>query len=298
MPGGGADLHTHTYYSGFNRVLFIPHPESVTPPEKMVETAIEKGLDVICVTDHNEIQGAWQAERYVRENDLEIEVVAGEEITSADGEVLGLFLQGFIPRDLSAEETIERIHDQGGLAVAPHPFSYRCPCLGTKIKVLDLDGVEVLNAAHRDPYVNRLAQLEFRSLFAHTAGSDAHAPAMLGDAYTGFPGQSAEDLYHAIKRKETEPQGASTPLRHWIRWCMEVAHGVFQKLSEDSTVDHGPNDPLEVVDQMRRRYKLIALGGCMAFMLTPLPLICGMAAEGWIRYKGWKKWEEFGLHCG
>jgi hypothetical protein len=105
-----------------------PTPKSVTPPEKMVETAIEKGLDVICVTDHNEIQGAWQAERCVRENNLEIEVVAGEEITSADGEVLGLFLQGCIPRDLSAEETIELIHDQGGLAVAPHPFSYRCPC--------------------------------------------------------------------------------------------------------------------------------------------------------------------------
>jgi len=130
---GHADIHTHTHYSGFNKTFFIPYPESVTPPERMVDAAVKKGLDVLCITDHDEIEGALRAQRYVREKELETEVVVGEEVTTADGPVLGLFLQERIPLELSVAETIDLIHGQGGLAVAPHPFSYLCPCLGKKI---------------------------------------------------------------------------------------------------------------------------------------------------------------------
>ncbi len=295
---GRADLHTHTYYSGFSKVGFIPHPESVTAPETMVDVAVKKCLDVLCITDHNEIKGAWRAQRYAREEGLEIEVVAGEEVSTADGEVLGLFLQERIPKGLSAAETIDLIHDQSGLAVAPHPFSYRCPCLGAKINELCLDGVEVLNAAHRDLYVNGLAQKSASLSFAHTGGSDAHSPRMLGDAYTEFPGKSADELYQAIRRKETKPRGGPAPLRHWILWNMEIAHGVAKKLiasfrfrfeGEEHTPD---DDPLGKIDLMRRHNKVIAMCGYMAFMATPLPLVCGTVGEGWIRWKGRKKWKE------
>jgi predicted metal-dependent phosphoesterase TrpH len=292
---GRADLHTHTHYSGFNKVSFIPFPESVTSPRKMVDTAVKKNLDILCITDHNEIAGAWKAQRYVQEKSLDIDVVAGEEIKTADGEVLGLFLQERIPQGLSAAETVDIIHGQGGLAVAPHPFSYRCFSLGKKIGELCLDGVEVLNAAHRDPYVNGLALITAGSCVALTGGSDAHSPVMLGDACTEFPGESAEDLYRAIRRRETYPGGGPAPMRHWIFWTIEVAHGVFMKLiarppHEEEEDIRG--DPLERVNQMRRHNKLIAIGGCMAFMVTPLPLVCGIIGEGWLRWQGRKKWEE------
>ncbi len=288
-----ADLHTHTHYSGFSKVGFIPYPESVTPPETMVDTAMKKGLNVLCITDHNEIKGAWRAQRYVREKGLDIEVVAGEEVTTVDGEVLGLFLQERIPKGLSAAETIEIIHDQDGLAVAPHPFSYRCPSLGARISEFCLDGVEVLNAAHRDAYVNRLAKREAGLAFAHTGGSDAHSPEMLGDAYTEFPGESAEDLYLAIRQRETNPGGGTAPLRHWILWNMEIAHGVGKRLlASFNGVGHLPDDPLGRVYQMRRHNRIIALGACMAFMATPLPFVCGIIGEGWIRWKGRRKWKE------
>ena len=295
---GQADLHTHTYYSGFSKVGFIPYPESVTAPETMVDVAVKKGLDFLCITDHNEIEGAWRAQRYAREGGLETEVVAGEEVSTADGEVLGLFLQERIQKGFSAAETIDIIHDQGGLAVAPHPFSYRCPCLGAKINELCLDGVEVLNAAHRDAYVNRLAQESVSSSFAHTGGSDAHSPRMLGDAYTEFPGKSADELYQAIKRKETKPRGGPAPLRHWILWNIGIAHGVAKKLITPfrfrfEGVEYAHNDdPLGTIDLMRRHNKVIAMGGCMAFLMTPLPLVCGIVGEGWIRWKGRKKWKE------
>ncbi len=290
---GHADLHTHTCYSGFSKVFFIPYPESVTPPEVMVDAAVNKGMDVLCITDHNEIKGAWKAQRYVKANKLAIEVVAGEEIATAEGEILGLFLQERIAPGLSAVETIELIHDQGGLAVAPHPFSYRCPCLGRRVEQLKLEGIEVLNAAHRDAYVNRLALEEAGSYFAHTGGSDAHSPRMLGDAYTIFPGRTANDLYRAILRKETEPGGGPAPLRHWILWNVGIAHGVARKLIASLRPGYIPDgDPLARIYRMRRHNKVIAMCSCMLFMVTPLPIVCGILGEGWLRWKGRKKWKE------
>lgn len=297
---GQADLHTHTYYSGFSKLFFFYHPESVTPPETMVDAAVKKGLDVLCITDHNEIEGAWRAQRYVvREKGFlkEIEVVAGEEVTTADGEVLALFLQERIPRGLSAAETIDVIHEQGGLAVAPHPFSYRCPCLGERIRALKLDGLEVLNAAHLDGYVNRIAEKEVNSHFAHTGGSDAHSPRMVGDAYTEFKGNSAEDLYRAIRGKDTRPSGGPAPLGDWILWTMEIAHGVWKRLIAsfdfEENFEHEPDgDPLELVYRMRRHNKVLAMGACIAFMATPLPFFCGLIGDGWAWWEGRKKWKE------
>ncbi len=292
QSAGRADLHTHTCYSGFSKVFFIPYPESVTSPEVMVDAAVKKGMDVLCITDHNEMKGAWRAQRYVKANRLAIEVVPGEEITTAEGEILGLFLQERIDPGLSAVETIELIHDQGGLAVAPHPFSYRCPSLGRRVEQLKLDGIEVLNAGHRDAYVNRLAQEEAGSSFAHTGGSDAHSPQMLGDAYTLFPGRTADDLYRAILLKETEPGGGPAPLRHWILWNIGIAHGVAKNLIMSLRSGCVPDGPLARIYHMRRRNKVIAMCSCMLFMVTPLPVVCGILGEGWLRLKGRKKWKE------
>ncbi len=204
---------------------------------------------------------------------------------------------GFIPypESVTPPETMvdTAMNDQDGLAVAPHPFSYRCPSLGTMINELFLDGVEVLNAAHRDIYVNGLAQKSASSSLAHTGGSDAHSPEMLGDAFTEFEGKSADDLYRSIQQGETNPGGGPAPLRHWILWNMEIAHGVGKRLiASFRGVEHTPDDPLERVYQMRRHNKVIALGACMAFMATPLPFVCGIIGEGWIRWKGRKKLKE------
>src|SRR4029450_10551158 len=54
--------------------------------------------------------------------ELGVDVVVGEEISTLNGHLLGLFLEELVPPGLTALETIARIHDQGGLAVAAHPF--------------------------------------------------------------------------------------------------------------------------------------------------------------------------------
>src|SRR5262249_61221230 len=78
------------------------------------------GIDVVCATDHNTIEGALRLRDLAGER---LRVIVGEEISSRDGEIIGLFLTRPIPRDLSAEDTIARIRDQGGIVSVPHPFS-------------------------------------------------------------------------------------------------------------------------------------------------------------------------------
>jgi len=63
LSTGRADLHTPTHYSGFSKVSFIPYPESVTPPETMVDAAMKRGLGILCITDHNETEGSQEVER-------------------------------------------------------------------------------------------------------------------------------------------------------------------------------------------------------------------------------------------
>ena len=290
---GYADLHCHTLFSGVDKFLGIPYPESVTPPEKMVETAVKKDFDVLCITDHDAIKGAYRAHRYAQNKKLGIDIVIGEEISTSDGEILGLFIQDFIPPGLTAEETIDQIRQQDGLVIAPHPYSYHCPSLGDKIKTLELDGVEILNGFHRDPYVNKLAEEYMDISVSRVGGSDAHSARMLGTAYTQFEGSSSEDLYVSIKNKKTMPLGQPAYLRQCILWSMEIPYAVIKTLIKpDEKEELDSENPLKRVTKMKKRNKAIALFGCIVYISSPLPYILGILSEGVTRYRARKKWHE------
>ena len=134
-------MHTHCEYS----------PDSRTPVAVQVRAITASGLDVVCATDHNTIDGALR----LRELAVGFRVVIGEEVSSRDGEIIGLFLEHAVPRDLSAEETIARIHGQGGLVSVPHPFSHnRIHHLrrDTLERVWPtIDAIEIFNATRRSP---------------------------------------------------------------------------------------------------------------------------------------------------
>lgn len=132
------DLHTHTCYSYDN----------FTPMDKTIAAIKQSGVDCVAVTDHNEIAGALKMQKIAP-----FKVIIGEEIKTADGEIIGLFLKEKIPAKLSARETIRRIKEQRGLVYLPHPF---CWMMGAKLKsrlvwqyVREglIDVVEVYNAA-------------------------------------------------------------------------------------------------------------------------------------------------------
>jgi glycosyltransferase involved in cell wall biosynthesis len=168
------DLHMHTDHS----------PDCATPAELLLETAKERGLGAIAITDHNEISGALEA-REIAARIGGIKVIVAEEVKTAhEGEVIGLFLSERIERGMSLAETIAEIRRQGGLVYVPHPFDrlHSVPDYENLLEVVDdIDILEVFN-----PRVTLSAFNEEAVRFAGKydivpgAGSDSHVAQGLG----------------------------------------------------------------------------------------------------------------------
>jgi predicted metal-dependent phosphoesterase TrpH len=285
---GRADIHVHTKYSGVHRLGALVFPESVSDPGDVVRSAKAAGMNVLCITDHNCIKGAMKA-RQVGKDLGGIEVVMGEEVSTADGEVLGLFLDEEIPAGLTATETISRIRAQNGLVVAPHPFSIHCPCLGDRIETLGIDGIEVLNGGHIDDYSNKRAVEAGQSgRYALMGGSDSHCLKTIGMAYTEFEGTTAEEFRRAVLAKRTSAGGKVIPLDKAIAWSVGVV------LESDRLIlrsllglDREPTeDPiLGRVQRMKLGQKLGALVGSFVYFLPPVPYLVGFASKKLLLYR-------------
>ena len=167
------ELHSHTRHS---RDCLLSY-------DTIIDVCRRRGIGALAVTDHNEIEGAFELQRRAP-----FTVIVGEEIFTEQGEIIGLFLRAYIPRGLPAQETVARIKEQGGLVYVPHPFdSYRKGAIGRAtldaIRA-DVDLIEVLNARNLrhedDEQALRYAQ-EYGLTMA--AGSDAHSVGEFGNAY-------------------------------------------------------------------------------------------------------------------
>jgi predicted metal-dependent phosphoesterase TrpH len=171
-------MHTHCEAS----------PDSRTPIAEQARAVRAASIDVICATDHNTIAGGLR----LRELAEGFRVVIGEEISTRDGEIIGLFLERAIPRDLSGEETIARIHEQGGLVVVPHPFSmnrrYHIRRAALDRLRPQIDALEIFNAREAIFLNNRSAAAYAKEHnIVGTAGSDAHRASEVGRAFVDMP---------------------------------------------------------------------------------------------------------------
>lgn len=276
---GVADVHTHTMYSGLSKYSFLSFPDSVTTPKKSVRVAEKKGLDLLCITDHNSIKGAVEAKKYNSEL-----VVIGEEILSKSGEIIGLFLQEEIKPGLSAEETIELIHEQDGVAFAPHPFSMYCPCVGKRLDELRLDGIEVFNSLHRDGYSNAIA-LESCNGHAKLGGSDAHSSNMIGNGYTTFPGNSQEEFRRAIKNGRTSYGGKPAPLKDIVNYSIRVAIESSKMLLNFNKIECPMNDR---ISELKKSRKMMYLMGSFAYAFSPLPVVCTLIGNRMLSVRGYR----------
>ncbi len=168
------DLHMHTDHS----------PDCATPVEVLLETARDRGLGAIAITDHNEVSGALEARR-IAAGMGDLKVIVGEEVKTAEqGEVIGLFLEEKIPRGMTMAETIAAIRGQGGLVYVPHPFDrfHSVPDYEHLLEIVEeIDVLEVFN-----PRVALTAFNEEARRFAEKyrivpgAGSDSHVAQGLG----------------------------------------------------------------------------------------------------------------------
>jgi len=202
-PSGRADLHVHSIFS-----------DGAQHPDDIVRAAAGR-VDVVAITDHDEIRGAQRARDFARDRaDLGVDVVVGEEISTLNGHLIGLYLSELVPPGLSAARTIELIHAQEGLAVAAHPFhpirgaARGHYSVGRMVPDLPLDAIEVVNNAGVFSWLyDALAALRnVEWMLPVTAGSDAHDVWYLGSAITRFAGGNAQSLRRALVTGRTRAQ--------------------------------------------------------------------------------------------
>lgn len=208
---GKADLHMHTSLGdGLATVQQI---------FDFVENYTD--LDVIAITDHDDIRGAMQALELIERRKYRFHVIPGIEITTRNGHLLALFVERDFPMLRTLEWSMQAVYEAGGMAIAPHPLSW----LTTSIREKQLlavhngkypfHGIETFNPS----YAGRVAHTRVKELnktklhLPEFGGSDAHANSMIGKGYTLFPGTTIEALLQAIKDGTTEAGGTFMTLR-------------------------------------------------------------------------------------
>jgi|SRR5579859_1785485 len=221
MPGAAlwkVDMHSHTRLSR----------DSLNHPRLLVETAARRGLQALCVTDHN---GLAHALALARLPDLPLRVIPSEEVKTREGEIIGYFLQELVPKGLSPEETVQRIHDQGGLACVPHPFDraragsrLQRPALERLVAAGLVDILEVFNARATFADDNREARAFAQ---AHglpmSAGSDAHTLLEVGRAYVEVPPfATAPEFLAALRQGRVQGQLSSALIHVSSKWATLV----------------------------------------------------------------------------
>jgi hypothetical protein len=194
------DLHVHTCYSY----------DSLITPKELIFYAKKCGLDAVAITDHDRIDSAL---KIAKETDFTI--IPGMEITSLNGHVVGLNVREQIPQKLSVNETLDKIHEVGGIAVACHPVTFFKLSLG-KCTNSKFDAVEVINSS-AFPFnysVKHGQQIASHLGIARVAGSDAHYGPEIGCAYTIVNGElEVEEIMKAIRKGLCEPFGRAIPLK-------------------------------------------------------------------------------------
>ncbi|MHB8779773.1 MAG: PHP domain-containing protein [Candidatus Geothermincolia bacterium] len=175
MSSISIDLHVHTEFSFDGRMTAAD----------LLRGCREKGLAGLALTDHNSLEAAFAWAEELRE----LKVIAGEEVRSRHGEIIGLFLSEKIPRGLHALETMERIKAQGGLVLIPHPFDYiKLHRLSSRDLLRLRDRIDILEGMNGKPRFgganDKALAFARRHGFIMSGGSDAHAIEHLGRVFT------------------------------------------------------------------------------------------------------------------
>lgn len=208
-----ADFHIHTRHSR----------DSILGEDRFIRVAIERGLTHVAVTNHNNVEGALAVRDRVRALGLDeqLTVILGEEVSTADGEVVGLFLERTIPRGLTADATADEIHAQGGLVSVPHPFDpFRRSHIGAEpLQQLaaagKIDMLEVFNSRVTFQRHNiEAAEFAARHEIPGIACSDSHSAVEIAMSFNALPAFDTADELRAALRENEWHGSRSTILIH------------------------------------------------------------------------------------
>jgi predicted metal-dependent phosphoesterase TrpH len=180
------DLHSHTSASF----------DSLASPQAVVRAAAARGLTHLAVTDHDRIDGALRARDAAPEG---LTVLVGEEIRTAEGDLIAVFLERSVPPGLSVAETIAAVREQGGLVGVPHPFDRLRGSLAGGRTTNDwmvaiaglVDWIEVYNARAIGRANERAAGFAREHGLPGVAVSDSHSTLEVAVACTRLLGDPA-----------------------------------------------------------------------------------------------------------
>lgn len=255
---GTADLHIHSLYSF----------DATTTVRAILKHAADVGLDVIAVTDHDDIRGSLEAQQLAPQ--YGIEAIPGAEVSTSDGHLVALFIKTLPPAGMSMIDTLIHIGEQGGVAIAPHPFN-NLPnslsmesVLGTltnpKAKGV-LKGIETHNMGTQN-FDKLVQKLSVFLPFSKIASSDAHIYWAIGAGRTQFPGKTAYDLRMALETNTTVPipyEGESSA-RAVLSWIRRIAMRRFGYASDASSVST-PINTQQISDTMIKKLRRIKKDG-------------------------------------
>lgn len=197
------DPHVHSIYSKDSRMT----------PEEIIQRSIKIGLDAVAIADHNSMQGSIEGIRKSKEMEDFI-IIPAMEISTLKGHIVALGIEEEIKSKISPEETIERIREQGGIAVVPHPFVRYREGLCDHVKDLDIDAIETLNSRYIFGYSNwRAKKLAEERHLPQIGSSDAHFPGAIGSCITEVDADlSVDSILKGILSGKTRVFGDRTPL--------------------------------------------------------------------------------------
>lgn len=207
------DMHVHSSYS----------PDAITKPETLVARAKKLGIG-FALTDHNTVKG-WEIAQTLAKREG-ILVVQGEEIKVYDngefcGELMGLFMNAPV-RKREYADVIDELHAQGALVSVPHPFdTFRVPFKFTGECAGRIDLIEVYNSRTMNPKFIAAAQNFARAhRMPGIAGSDAHTPEEIGNAYIELEASSLEEARRLLVRGKCtchgKPSGFFVHVQTWL----------------------------------------------------------------------------------
>ncbi|HET7082309.1 MAG TPA: PHP domain-containing protein [Candidatus Limnocylindria bacterium] len=228
VPNGGAkrralafaDFHIHNRFSR----------DSILSEDKFIRVAMERGLTHVAVTNHNNVEGAIAVRDRAAALGVQeqLTVILGEEVSTSDGEVVGLFLERTIPRGLTADQTADEIHAQGGLVSIPHPFDpfrashiRRAP-LEALAAAGKIDMIEVFNSRVTFARHNQEAA-EFAALHAipGIACSDSHSAFEVAMSFNALPAfTTADELREGLSENEWHGSRSTVLIHLTTRWAV------------------------------------------------------------------------------
>ncbi len=205
---GRSDIHIHTQ-----------HSDGMASVEQVLEfVENETDLDLIAITDHDMFDGAEEARNLAAKRKYRFEVMTGCEITTIEGHLLALAIDKPVRSLQPLDRTIAQIHEQGGVAIAPHPMSWMIRSIGrhgllrihnNRNEEIRFDGCETMNPSIAGRVVHaQVRDLNTRVLkLPETGGSDSHVLPTIGTAVTLFPGKTALDFRRALAQGTTRADG-------------------------------------------------------------------------------------------